>query len=72
MKKLFIVFSVLFILCFITLLTQKENNQAVGQCYYEQAEKAGCCSRHGGVCGCNEDYHKLKCCDGSLSPGCGC
>lgn len=32
--------------------------------------KKGCCSRHGGVCGCK--YNKALCCDGSLSPSCGC
>lgn len=30
----------------------------------------GCCSHHGGVCGCSSG--RAKCCDGSLSPSCGC
>ena len=30
----------------------------------------GCCSRHGGVCGCSGG--RAKCCDGSLSPSCQC
>ena len=30
----------------------------------------GCCSWHGGVCGCVDG--RAKCCDGSLSPTCGC
>lgn len=30
----------------------------------------GCCSWHKGVCGC-EDGRKV-CCDGTLSPSCGC
>jgi hypothetical protein len=30
----------------------------------------GCCSWHGGVCGCAGG--RAKCCDGSLSPSCGC
>lgn len=34
--------------------------------------RSGCCSHHGGVCGCNKNFHRLKCCDGSLSPSCGC
>ena len=32
--------------------------------------RAGCCSRHGGVCGCQNG--RAKCCDNSLSPSCGC
>ena len=30
----------------------------------------GCCSRHGGVCGCSGG--RAKCCDGTLSPSCQC
>lgn len=30
----------------------------------------GCCSRHGGVCGCANGTN--KCCDGTLSPSCTC
>lgn len=30
----------------------------------------GCCSHHGGVCGCS--YGRAQCCDGTLSPSCGC
>ncbi len=33
-------------------------------------EKRGCCSWHGGVCGCAGG--RAKCCDGTLSPSCGC
>lgn len=33
-------------------------------------EKRGCCSWHGGVCGCTGG--RAKCCDGTLSPSCGC
>lgn len=32
--------------------------------------RSGCCSYHGGVCGC--DNGRAKCCDGTLSPSCGC
>jgi hypothetical protein len=32
--------------------------------------RAGCCSHHGGVCGCMGN--RAKCCDGTLSPSCGC
>jgi hypothetical protein len=33
-------------------------------------ERPGCCSHHQGVCGCVNN--RAKCCDGSLSPSCGC
>lgn len=35
-------------------------------------EKKGCCSHHKGVCGCDANSGSLKCCDGTLSPTCGC
>ncbi len=34
--------------------------------------KSGCCSHHGGVCGCDESFDKIICCDGTLSPSCTC
>jgi hypothetical protein len=34
------------------------------------AERRGCCSHHKGVCGCSVD--RAVCCDGALSPSCGC
>lgn len=33
--------------------------------------RRGCCSWHGGVCGCSESGRQV-CCDGTLSPSCGC
>lgn len=33
-------------------------------------ERQGCCSHHGGVCGCSNG--RALCCDGTLSPSCGC
>lgn len=36
----------------------------------EQYSKSGCCSWHSGVCGCS--MGRAKCCDGTLSPSCGC
>jgi hypothetical protein len=33
-------------------------------------ERRGCCSHHGGVCGCEKG--RAVCCDGRLSPSCGC
>ena len=36
----------------------------------EELQRSGCCSWHGGVCGCSNG--RAKCCDGTLSPSCGC
>lgn len=36
----------------------------------ESVERRGCCSHHGGVCGCEKG--RALCCDGRLSPSCGC
>ncbi len=35
-----------------------------------EVERSGCCSWHGGVCGCSGG--RALCCDGVLSPSCGC
>jgi hypothetical protein len=34
--------------------------------------KSGCCSHHGGVCGCDSSTGHQRCCDGRDSPSCGC
>ncbi len=34
------------------------------------AQRSGCCSHHGGVCGCSGG--RAVCCDGTFSPSCGC
>lgn len=33
-------------------------------------QRRGCCSHHGGVCGCKQS--RALCCDGTLSPSCRC
>lgn len=38
--------------------------------YSTEDERQGCCSRHKGVCGCSNG--RALCCDGTLSPTCGC
>ncbi|WP_265823808.1 hypothetical protein [Geovibrio ferrireducens] len=38
--------------------------------YPIEDERRGCCSKHGGVCGCSNG--RALCCDGTLSPTCGC
>ena len=37
---------------------------------FGELERRGCCSHHNGVCGC--EGGRAKCCDGQLSPTCGC
>ena len=36
----------------------------------EEALQSGCCSWHGGVCGCSNG--RKTCCDGETSPSCSC
>lgn len=36
----------------------------------QSEEYRGCCSWHGGVCGCSAG--RAVCCDNTLSPSCGC
>lgn len=36
----------------------------------KKLEGRGCCSHHDGVCGCSGG--RAQCCDGQLSPSCGC
>jgi len=36
----------------------------------ETLAQQGCCSWHGGVCGCSGS--RAACCDGTLSPSCSC
>lgn len=39
---------------------------------YLEEQQRGCCSWHGGVCGCDRATGRIKCCDGQLSPSCLC
>ncbi|PTQ86522.1 hypothetical protein [Agitococcus lubricus] len=50
---------------------QKPFIEKKDQCQLDdKAERSGCCSHHDGVCGCSGG--RAQCCDGSLSPSCGC
>jgi hypothetical protein len=42
-----------------------------GNCWTGPNGQRGCCSHHGGVCGCMGNGSK-KCCDGTPSPSCMC
>lgn len=72
MRKIFIFILVLGCFSAIPFIrTNKNINSANAYCLVDE-NRSGCCSRHGGVCGCNQKTHQQKCCDGSLSPSCGC
>lgn len=48
------------------IITYKTYTYSNNQCIAGR----GCCSRHGGVCGCKNGHS--KCCDGTISPTCQC
>jgi len=47
-----------------------QDNLEVSEELFAYNEQRGCCSHHGGVCGCSGG--RKECCDGSLSPSCTC
>ena len=49
-----------------SVIVYNVNNNSLNKCVVSR----GCCSRHGGVCGCQNG--RSKCCDGTLSPSCQC
>ena len=63
MKKI----SVIFALFIFGVGTAAFAGYVINRDVYEQR---GCCSHHGGVCGCSNG--KAVCCDGTYSPSCGC
>ena len=69
MKKYFIVLGVLSILGFGCFAGAKhyQANKIQEKCLAGQ----GCCSWHGGQCGCTP-YGEVRCCDGTTSPSCRC
>ena len=48
-----------------------EENKKYSTGYFIPDMRRGCCSHHGGVCGCSVSGRTV-CCDGTLSPSCGC
>ncbi len=50
----------------ITLDREQEDTPAWGK----EMARGGCCSWHGGVCGCPSG--RVVCCDGTFSPSCHC
>jgi len=47
-----------------------DENSEANSALYTYDEQRGCCSWHGGVCGCSGG--RKECCDGTLSPTCTC
>jgi len=45
---------------------------AMGMFVNDTLARSGCCSHHGGVCGCNNTTGMIRCCDGTDSPSCTC
>lgn len=46
------------------------DHEESSRCDGIEVARRGCCSHHGGVCGCTSG--RAQCCDGALSPSCGC
>lgn len=66
-------FALILLLCFTTssLAEEKSCDQLQQEGFtQEQLAQRGCCSWHGGVCNCKGG--RAVCCDGKLSPSCGC
>lgn len=81
MKKLFFLFILLFSLVSPGIASKINSELVINELQscdqYNQSKESGekiaakgCCSRHGGVCGCNNG--RVTCCDNSTSPSCTC
>jgi len=68
MKGLFVVASVVILLGTAGFFTRPERTTMPSSTSI--VERRGCCSWHGGVCGCS--LGRVSCCDGTLSPSCTC
>lgn len=66
MKKLFVILTTTIAISIISLTSPP----ALAKPIYDADNQRGCCSYHGGVCGCIGT--REKCCDGTLSPTCTC
>lgn len=66
MKKILTIFAAVSILAIGFVSLQPQKTVKINQCIAGR----GCCSHHGGECGCSNG--RSKCCDGTLSPSCQC
>ena len=67
MKKLLVIAAICVAGFAFSQIDIRENS-AQAKCSIEN--RRGCCSHHSGVCGCSSG--RALCCDGTLSPSCGC
>ena len=49
----------------------KQQIESISKTQQIDIARSGCCSWHGGVCGCTYNG-RVICCDGSISPSCRC
>lgn len=73
MKKLLIIAASFFALSVMADVPQSPAPEQESCAKIEAADQLaqqGCCSWHGGVCGCQGG--RVVCCDGRYSPSCGC
>lgn len=71
MKRLLLCLLIIFLVPLLSpTKSDKTENINIGvQCV---EARSGCCSWHGGVCGCDYSTDRIVCCDGTLSPSCRC
>ena len=62
--------SFILILSVLVAPAPEQNGGAADQWTPAGDSHRGCCSHHQGVCGCQGG--RALCCDGQLSPSCGC
>ncbi len=71
MKTLFLICLTMVSLSLFAESSQKTSCSNTNKVFGDKLiARRGCCSWHGGVCGCS--YGRARCCDGTLSPSCGC
>lgn len=54
----------------VTEVQQAQEQLCSAELSMQELEQRGCCSWHGGVCGCS--LGTVVCCDGTFSPSCTC
>lgn len=71
MKKRILIPFFVFIFIFTPFVVGVQSTSLCAD-FSGQEQRRGCCSWHGGVCGCDVYTGKQACCDGTLSPTCYC
>ena len=68
--KVLIVLPFLFVFAFALGRLAPETVTTASRLDSSPLPRSGCCSHHGGECGCRGG--RALCCDNTLSPSCGC